>query len=141
MAKKVVKQIKLQVVAGKASPGPGIGTALGPVGINSNEFCTRFNEATKDKMGDTVPVVITVYEDRSYDFIVKTPPAAFLLSKYAKVQHGSKGGSKEIVGSITKSQLREIAEIKLPDLNANSVEAAMNTIAGTAKNMGIKIEE
>ncbi len=140
MAKEIIKKIKLDIEAGKANPAPPDGTVLGPAGINLQEFCTKYNEATRDKMGDIAPVEITIYEDRTFDFIVKTPPTGFLLKKYAKVKKGSAKGSGEIVGSITEAQLREIAEIKLPHLNAYDVEAAMKIVAGTAKNMGIEIK-
>ncbi len=140
MAKKVTKIIKLQIPAGKATPAPPVGTVLGPAGINLGDFCTKYNEATRDKMGDILPVVISVYEDRSFDFVIKTPPAAFLIKKYAKVKAGSAKGSKEVVGTLTKEQLKEIAEIKLPDLNCYTVEEAMKIIEGTAKNMGIEIQ-
>ena len=141
MNKEVVKVIKLQIEAGKATPAPPVGTVLGPAGINLGEFCTKYNDATRDRMGDVLPVEISVYEDRSFDFVIKTPPAAFLIKKYAKVKKGSSKGSSETVGSLTKEQLKEIAEIKLPDLNAYNVEEAMNIVAGTAKNMGIEIVE
>ena len=141
MNKEVVKVIKLQIEAGKATPAPPVGTVLGPAGVNLGEFCTKYNDATRDQMGSVLPVEITIYDDRSFDFVIKTPPAAFLVKKYAKVKKGSSKGSKEIVGTITKEQLKEIAEIKLPDLNAYSVEEAMNIVAGTAKNMGIEITE
>ena len=141
MNKEVVKVIKLQIEAGKATPAPPVGTVLGPAGINLGEFCTKYNEATREQMGNVLPVEISVYEDRSFDFVIKTPPAAFLIKKYAKVKKGSSKGSSETVGSLTKEQLKEIAEIKLPDLNAYSVEEAMNIVAGTAKNMGIEIVE
>ena len=142
MAKaKLVKQIKLQIEAGKATPQPPVGTVLGPAGVNLGEFCTKFNEATRDKMGDVLPVVINVYEDRTFDFVVKTPPAPFLIKRAANINKGGTKGKNEIVGTITKEQLREIAETKLPDLNCSTVEAAMNTIAGTALNMGIKVED
>lgn len=131
--------IKLQIPAGKATPAPPVGTVLGPAGINLTEFCTKYNDATRDKMGDILPVEISVYEDRSFDFVIKTPPAAFLLKKYAKINKGSSKGSSETVATITKAQLREIAEIKLPDLNAYDVEGAMKIVEGTARNMGIKI--
>ena len=137
----VVKTIKLQIEAGKANPAPPVGTVLGPAGINLQDFCTKYNEATRDRMGDVLPVEISIYEDRSFDFIIKTPPTAFLLKKYAKVKKGSTKGSKETVATISKAQLKEIAEIKLPDLNAYDVEGAMDQVAGTAKNMGINIEE
>ena len=140
MAKEAVKKIKLQIAAGKATPAPPVGTVLGPAGINLQDFCTRYNDATRDKMGDVLPVEISIYEDRSFDFIIKTPPTAFLLKKYAKVQKGSTKGSTETVATISQATLREIAEIKLPDLNAYDVEAAMKIVAGTAKNMGIAIE-
>lgn len=139
MAKQVTKKIKLQIPAGKATPAPPIGTGLGPAGINLQEFCTKYNDATRDKMGDILPVEVSVYEDRSFDFVIKTPPAAFLLKKYAKINKGSSKGSSETVATITKAQLREIAEIKLPDLNAYDVEGAMKIVEGTARNMGIKI--
>lgn len=139
MAKKIAKMIKLQIPAGKATPAPPVGTVLGPAGINLQEFCTKYNDATRDKMGDILPVEISVYEDRSFDFVIKTPPAAFLLKKYAKINKGSSKGSSETVATITRAQLREIAEIKLPDLNAYDVEGAMKIVEGTARNMGIKI--
>ena len=140
MAKEAVKKIKLQIAAGKATPAPPVGTVLGPAGINLQDFCTKYNDATRDKMGDVLPVEISIYEDRSFDFVIKTPPTAFLLKKYAKVQKGSVKGSKEVVATISEATLREIAEIKLPDLNAYTVEEAMKIVAGTAKNMGISIE-
>ena len=140
MAKEAIKKIKLQIPAGKATPAPPVGTVLGPAGINLQEFCTRYNDATREKMGDILPVEISIYDDRSFDFIIKTPPTAFLLKKYAKVAKGSVKGSKEKVATLSQAQLKEIAEIKLPDLNAYDVEAAMKTVAGTAKNMGIAIE-
>ena len=140
MAKEVVKKIKLQIEAGKATPAPPVGTVLGPAGINLGEFCTKFNEATRDKMGDVIPCEITIYDDRSFDFVLKTAPAAFLLKKVAKVNKGSKKGANEIVATITQKDLRDIAETKLPDLNAYDVDAAMNIIAGTARNMGIAVK-
>ena len=140
MAKEVVKKIKLQIEAGKATPAPPVGTCLGPAGINIQDFCSKFNEQTRDKMGDVVPVEISIYEDRSFDFVTKTAPAGFLLKKMAKIQKGSKKGANEIVATITKDDLRKIAEMKLPDLNAYDVDAAMNIIAGTARNMGIAIK-
>ena len=135
----LVKKIKLQIPAGKATPAPPVGTVLGPAGINLQEFCTKFNDATRDKMGDVLPVEISIYEDRTFDFVLKTPPAAFLLKKVAKIKSGAAKG--ETVATITREQLREIAETKLPDLNAYDVEAAMKIVEGTARNMGIKIEE
>ena len=140
MAKEAIKKIKLQIQAGKATPAPPVGTVLGPAGINLQEFCTRYNDATREKMGDILPVEISIFDDRSFDFIIKTPPTAFLLKKYAKVAKGSVKGCKENVATISKATLKEIAEIKLPDLNAYDVDAAMKTVAGTAKNMGIAIE-
>lgn len=137
----VVKKIKLQIPAGKATPAPPVGTVLGPAGINLQDFCTKYNDATRDKMGDILPVEITINEDRSFSFIIKTPPTSFLLKKYAKINKGAVNGSKETVATITQEQLREIAEIKLPDLNAYTVEEAMNIVAGTAKNMGIAIKD
>ena len=137
----LVKKIKLQIPAGKATPAPPVGTVLGPAGINLQEFCTKYNDATKDKMGDILPVEINIYEDRTFDFVIKTPPTAFLIKKVAKVKKGSTKGSAEIVGSLTTAQLKEIAEIKLPDLNAYTVEEAMKIVAGTAKNMGIEIKD
>ena len=140
MAKEIVKKIKLQIPAGKATPAPPVGTILGPAGINLGEFCTKFNDASKDKMGDVLPVEITLYDDRSYDFVLKTPPAAFLLKKVAKLKKGSSKGANEIVATITKDELKEIAETKMPDLNANDIEAAMRIIEGTARNMGIAVK-
>ena len=140
MAKEAIKKIKLQIAAGKATPAPPVGTVLGPAGINLQDFCTRYNDATRDKMGDVLPVEISIYDDRSFDFVIKTPPTAFLLKKFAKVQKGSVKGSKEVVATISQATLKEIAEIKLPDLNAYTVEEAMKIVAGTAKNMGIAIE-
>jgi len=140
VAKEVVKRIKLQIEAGKATPAPPVGTCLGPAGINIQEFCQKFNDATRDKMGDVIPCEINVYDDRSFDFVLKTAPAAFLLKKAAKVQKGSKKGANEIVATITIDELRKIAENKLPDLNAYTVEEAMNIIEGTARNMGIAIK-
>ncbi len=139
MAKAITKKIKLQIPAGKATPAPPVGTVLGPAGINLQEFCTKFNEATRDKMGDVLPVEISIYEDRTFDFVLKTPPAAFLLKKVAKIKSGAAKG--ETVATITKDQLKEVAETKLPDLNAYDVEHAMKIVEGTARNMGIKIEE
>ena len=140
MAKEAVKKIKLQIEAGKANPAPPVGTVLGPAGINLQDFCSKYNEATRDKMGDVLPVEISIYEDRSFDFVIKTPPTAFLLKKYAKVAKGSVKGSKEVVATITDAQLTEIAETKLQDLNAYDVDAAKKIVAGTAKNMGIAVE-
>lgn len=141
MAKQVTKKIKLQIPAGKATPAPPVGTVLGPAGINLQEFCTKYNDATRDKMGDIVPVEISIYDDRTFDFVLKTPPTAELIKKFANVKKGSTKGSKEIVGSLTQAQVREIAETKLPDLNCYGAEEAMKIVAGTAANMGIKVED
>lgn len=142
MAKKqITKQIKLQIPAGKATPAPPVGTVLGPAGINLQEFCTKYNDATRDKMGDVLPVEISIYDDRSFDFVIKTPPTAFLLKKFAKIDKGAVKGSTETVATLTKAQIKEIAEIKLPDLNAYTVEEAMKIVEGTALNMGIKVSE
>ena len=141
MAKQITKKIKLQIEAGKATPAPPVGTVLGPAGIHLQEFCTKYNDATRDKMGDVLPVEISIYEDRTFDFVIKTPPAAFLIKKAAKVKSGSTKGRKEIVGKISKQDLRQIAETKLPDLNAYTVEEAEKIIEGTALNMGIEVSE
>ena len=139
MAKKeVTKVIKLQIPAGKATPAPPVGTVLGPAGVNLQEFCTKYNDATRDKMGDILPVEISIYEDRTFTFVIKTPPAAFLLKKAAGIKSGAAKGEK--VGSISEAQLREIAETKLPDLNAYTVEEAMRIVEGTARTMGIEVE-
>lgn len=140
MAKAIKTVIKLQVPAGKANPAPPVGTALGPHGLNIQEFCTKFNEATKDRMGDIVPAEITVYEDRTFDFVLKTSPASDLLKKAAKVSKGASDPLKQKVATITEAQVREIAETKLVDLSANDVDAAVEIIKGTARSMGIKIE-
>jgi len=139
VAKEITKKIKLQIPAGKATPAPPVGTVLGPAGINLQEFCTKFNDATRDKMGDVLPVEITIYDDRSFDMVLKTPPAAFLLKKALGIKSGASKG--ETVATISKDKLREIAETKMPDLNAYTVEEAMKIIEGTARNMGIKVEE
>ena len=136
MAKKVAKICKLQFQAGQAKPGP----ALASAGINMPQFCTAFNDQTKDRKGDVVPVIITAYEDKSFDFVIKTTPAAFLLKKAAGIQKASGTPNTVKAGKVTKAQLKEIAEYKMKDLNANDVEAAMRIIAGTAKNMGIEVE-
>lgn len=141
MAKEVVKKVKLQIQAGKATPAPPVGTVLGPAGINLQEFCTKYNDATRDKMGDVLPVEISIYDDRSFDFVIKNPPTAFLLKKFAKIDKGAVKGSTETVATLTKAQIKEIAEIKLPDLNAYTVEEAMKIVEGTALNMGIKVSE
>ncbi len=138
--KKIVGFIKLQISAGQASPAPPIGPALGQKGVNIMEFCKQFNAKTQDKQGLIIPVVITVFSDKSFTFITKTPPASVLLAKAAKVEKGSGEPNRNKVGTVTKSQVREIAEMKMPDLNANDLEAAMNMIAGTARSMGISVE-
>jgi large subunit ribosomal protein L11 len=140
MAKKIKTVVKLQIQAGKANPAPPVGPALGQHGINIGDFCSKFNDATKDKMGDIIPAEITIYEDRSFDFILKTPPASDLLRKAAGVEKGAGNPLKDKVGKITAAKLREIAEKKMSDLNANDVEAAEKIIAGTARSMGVKIE-
>jgi large subunit ribosomal protein L11 len=140
MAKKVSTVIKLQIPAGQANPAPPVGPALGQHGLNIQDFCTQFNDRTRDKMGDVIPVEITVYEDRSFDFITKTPPAGELLKKAAGLKKGSSKPLQEKAGSITQAQLREIAETKLPDLNTDDVEQAVKIIAGTARQAGIEIK-
>lgn len=135
MAKKVAKVCKLNFMAGQAKPGP----ALASAGINMPQFCTQFNDQTKDRMGEVVPVIITAYEDKSFEFVLKTTPAAFLLKKAAGVQKGSGTPNTKKAGTITKAKLQEIAEYKMPDLNANDVEAAMRIIEGTARQMGIEV--
>lgn len=140
MAKKIIKEIKLQIPAGQANPAPPVGPALGQHGVNIAGFCQQFNEATRDKMGEVTPVIITVYEDRTFTFITKTPPAGELIKKFAKIPKGSGKPKAEKVGSLTEAQLREIAQIKMPDLNANDIEAAMKIIAGTARQMGVDIK-
>ena len=141
MAKKVVKVVKLQIPAGRANPAPPVGPALGQAGVNIPGFSSQFNDQTKDKMGYTLPVVISVYEDRSFTFVVKTPPASDLLLKAAGIQKGSENSKKHTVAKISRQKAREIAEMKMPDLNANDLEAATNIIAGTARNMGIVVED
>ncbi|HBT48287.1 MAG: 50S ribosomal protein L11 [Caldanaerobacter subterraneus] len=139
MAKKVAAVVKIQLPAGKATPAPPVGTALGPHGVNIMAFCKEFNERTAKDAGLIIPVVITIYSDRSFSFITKTPPASVLLKKAAGIESGSPQPNKQKVGKITKQQLREIAEIKMRDLNTTDIEAAMRMIAGTARSMGIEI--
>jgi large subunit ribosomal protein L11 len=142
MAKKIQGYIKLQVAAGKANPAPPIGPALGQQGVNINEFCKAFNAATQGlEPGMPIPTVITVYADRSFTFITKTPPASYFLIKAAKAAKGASNPSKQVVGQVTKKQVREIAEIKMKDLNANDIDAAMSMIAGSARSMGIEVVE
>lgn len=138
--KKIKTIIKLQIPAGSANPAPPIGPALGQHGLNIQEFCVRFNDATKSQKGDIVPVEISVFEDRTFDFVLKTPPAAELIKKAANVKKGSKVPHRDKVGKITKDQVREIAEKKMPDLNANDIEQAMKIVEGTARSMGITVE-
>ena len=139
MAKKVTGQIKLQIPGGQANPAPPVGPALGQRGVNIMEFCKAFNAKTQDSKGTIIPVIITVYSDRSFTFITKTPPASILLLKAAKIEKGSGEPNKTKVGKVTKKQIEEIAKLKMPDLNAGSVEAAMRTIAGTARSAGITV--
>lgn len=141
MAKVAIKKLKLQIPAGKANPAPPIGPALGQAGINIGDFVNKFNEATQDKMGSIIPVEISVYEDRSYDFILKTPPASDLILKKIGKDKGSGKNLVSRAGTLTQDQLREIAEVKMPDLNTDDVEQAMRIIAGSARSMGVKIEE
>ncbi len=140
MAKKVVSTIKLQIPAGAANPSPPVGPALGQAGLNIMEFCKAFNSKTQDKQGLIVPVVITVYADRSFTFITKSPPAAVLLKKAAGIEKGSGEPNREKVGKVNKEQVKEIAQTKMEDLNANDIEAAMLIIEGTARSMGITVE-
>ncbi|MBU0531410.1 50S ribosomal protein L11 [Patescibacteria group bacterium] len=137
---KIITQIKLQIPAGGANPAPPVGPALGQHGLNIQDFCSQFNAATQDRKGELVPVVITVFEDRSFNFVTKTPPASDLIKKAAGLKKGSGKPLAEKVGSITKAQLQEIAEKKMPDLNTDDVEAAMKIIAGTCKQMGVEIK-
>ncbi|MDQ3957833.1 MAG: 50S ribosomal protein L11 [Actinomycetota bacterium] len=137
--KKVIQALKLQIPAGQATPAPPVGPALGQAGINIMEFCKQYNAATQAQTGTIVPVEITVYEDRSFTFVTKTPPAAVLLRQKAGVDKGSAEPNRTKVASVTKDQIREIAEIKLPDLNANDVDAAMKIVEGTARSMGITV--
>jgi large subunit ribosomal protein L11 len=141
MAKKITGIIKLQVPAGKANPAPPVGPALGQHGVNIMEFCKSFNERTANQAGMIIPVVITVYEDRSFTFICKTPPVPVLIKKAINVEKGSGVPNKSKVGSLSKAKLREIAELKMPDLNAASLETAMSMVAGTARSMGVTVEE
>jgi len=139
--KKVVGKVKLQIQAGKANPAPPIGPALGQHGVNIMQFCKEYNAKTQDKAGTIIPVEITVFEDRSFAFILKTPPAAELLKKAAGVEKGSATPNKAKVGTVTKAKITEIAKIKMPDLNATTIEAAERMIAGTARNMGLTVQE
>ncbi len=140
MAKKIMAQVKLQCPAGQANPAPPVGPALGQHGVNIMDFCKQFNAKTQNQPGMIIPVIITVYQDRSFSFILKTPPASILLLKAAKIEKGSGVPNKQKVGKVTKAQIEEIAKIKLPDLNCTDLAAAMRTVEGTARNMGIEVE-
>ncbi len=141
MAKKIKTVIKIQIQAGKATPAPPIGTALGPQGINIQDFCKKFNDATKDMTGDVVPAEITIFEDRSFTFILKTPPASALLKKAAGIEKGAANPLTAKAGKVSRADIRKIAERKMADLNTDNIEAAMRTIEGTAKNMGIEVKD
>jgi large subunit ribosomal protein L11 len=138
--KNLLTTLKLQIKAGQANPAPPVGPALGQHGVAIQEFCTKFNDATKDKMGDVIPVEISIYDDRSFDFKLKTPPAAELLKKFAKIKKGSGKPNSEKVDTISKDKVKEIAEIKMPDLNAHDIDAAMKIIEGTARQMGLEVK-
>jgi len=141
MAKKIKTKVKLQIVGGQATPAPPVGTALGPHGLDIQAFCSSFNEQTKGSQGTILPVVMTIYEDRSFDFIIKQPPMAELIKKALGVEKGSGSSKTEKVGKLTKTQLEEIAKEKMPDLNANDLESAKKIVAGTARSMGIEVEK
>ncbi len=141
MAKKVKAVVKLQIEAGKANPAPPVGTALGPHGVAIMDFCNQYNEATRALMGNVIPAVVTIYEDRSFDFILKQPPASEFIKKALGIDKGAKVPNKEKVGKLTKAQVREIAEKKMPDMNAVDIEGAMKIIEGTARNMGVEVEK
>jgi len=140
MAKKILTKIKLQINAGQANPAPPVGPALGQHGLNIQDFCSKFNDATRDRMGEVVPVEISVYEDKTFSFIMKSPPASELIKKYAKIAKGSSKPLSQKVGFLTKEQLAEIAKVKMTDLNTSDVEQAMKIIAGTARQMGVEIK-
>ncbi len=141
MAKKVMALVKLQIPAGKATPAPPVGTALGPHGVNIMGFCKEFNAKTADQAGMIIPIVLTVYQDRSFTFITKTPPVAVLIKKAVGIESGSGTPNKKKVANLSKAKLEEIAKLKMPDLNANTVEAAMSMVAGTARSMGVTVEK
>lgn len=141
MAKRIIAKIKLQVPGGQANPAPPVGPALGQHGVNIMAFCQQFNEASKDRMGLILPVIITVYHDKTFSFITKTPPAAVLLKKAANIAKGSAEPNRDKVATVTRAQVEEIARLKMPDLNAASLEAAINTVAGTARSMGITVTD
>lgn len=140
MAKEIITNVKLQIAGGRANPAPPVGTALGPHGINIQDFCAKFNEKTKEKNGEVTPVIVTIYKDRSFTFVLKTPPAAELLKKAAKIEKGSGEPNKSKVGTVTKEQVRAIAEQKMEDLNAFDVDQAMKMVEGTARSMGILVK-
>lgn len=140
MAKAITAMVKLQLHAGKANPAPPVGTALGPHGVNMQDFCMKFNEATREKGDTIVPVIVTIYEDRSFTFVLKSTPAAVLITKAIKIPKGSATPNKDKVGTITRAQLEAIAKEKMEDLNANDMDAAVKIIAGTARSMGVKVE-
>ncbi len=140
MAKAITAMVKLQLQAGKANPAPPVGTALGPHGVNMQDFCMKFNEATREKGDTIVPVIVTIYEDRSFTFVLKSTPAAVLITKAIKIPKGSATPNKDKVGTITRAQLEAIAQEKIEDLNANDMDAAVKIIAGTARSMGVKVE-
>lgn len=141
MAKEIKQIVKLQIQAGKATPAPPVGTALGPHGLDIQAFCTKFNEITKDRMGEVVPIELTIYEDRTFTFVTKTAPASDMIKKKLNLQKGSSNPLQKKVGVLTNKQLTEIAEAKMPDLNTNDIEQAKRIIAGSARQMGVKIEE
>jgi large subunit ribosomal protein L11 len=141
MAKKVTALVKLQIPAGKATPAPPVGTALGPHGVNIMGFCKEFNARTADQAGMIIPIVLTVYQDRSFTFITKTPPVAVLIKKAVGIESGSGEPNKKKVATLSKEKCEEIAKVKMPDLNANTVEAAMSLVAGTARSMGVNVEK
>jgi len=141
LAKKVIAMVKLQIPAGKATPAPPVGTALGPHGVNIMQFTKEFNARTQDQLGMIIPVVLTVYQDRSFSFITKTPPVPVLIKKALGIESGSSEPNKKKVGKLTQAKVKEIAEIKMPDLNAGSLEAAMSMVAGTARSMGVEVEK
>lgn len=141
MAKKVMALVKLQIPAGKATPAPPVGTALGPHGVNIMGFCKEFNAKTADQAGMIIPIVLTVYQDRSFTFITKTPPVAVLIKKAVGIESGSGTPNKNKVANLSKAKLEEIAKLKMPDLNANTIEAAMSMVAGTARSMGVTVEK
>ncbi len=141
LAKKVIAMVKLQIPAGKATPAPPVGTALGPHGVNIMQFTKEFNARTQDQLGMIIPVVLTVYQDRSFSFITKTPPVPVLIKKALGIESGSSEPNKKKVGKLTQAKVKEIAELKMPDLNAGSLEAAMSMVAGTARSMGVEVEK